>query len=981
LDRISLMPAILSAISCFSLLRGVLSPRKICETARALGYDAVALTDTNNLHALPEFLNCCEKYGVRPIIAAQVSDAKASALLYADGAEGYANLCRIITERHCAQRFSLGASIAAGPAGLFAASADAGLLRQIREHLPCYFRITRPKRIPPDVKEAGISPIVIPRNAFVLEDDFDVHRLLRAIENNTTLSRLPADQLYAQDDRIASWDDVCRRFEVFNEGLRNAELLADRIRSRTVFGTPIFPEIAQRDEALARLRAEAEAGIINRYGGISPAARERLEYELGIIGSKGFASYFLIVQDIVRQSPRTCGRGSAAASLVSYALGITNVDPLRYNLMFERFLNPGRKDPPDIDVDFAWDERDAVIEYVFEKYGKTHAAMVSNHLTFGVRMAVRQVARVQGLTESEISTVCSKLPHYYERPEDLIEIGRVLATSPRAQGIEIDDTWRGILAMARNIIGLPCGIGTHCGGIVITPGLISREAPVQISAKGHPIIQWEKDGAEEMGLVKIDLLGNRSLAVIRDTVANVRANGIVFDEQSWDPASDPKTVELLARGKSMGVFYVESPAMRLLQEKTGAGDFDHLVIHSSIIRPAANAYINEYIRRLKGGAWKPLHPKVAGVLDETFGIMVYQEDVARVAMAVAGFDHVEADGLRKTLSKKARAEKLARYFGRFCEGARANNVSDDAISAIWDMMMSFSGYSFCKPHSASYVQVSMQSAWLKAHYPAEFMAGVLSNYGGFYTTEAYISEAWRLGLTIAPPDVNASGEKFAGASGVVRVGLCHIHGLSKKARRGILSARVREGPYRGLDDFLERAELDEADAERLIGCGACDTLSPALHRAQMFWKMRAFYQGQKESAAPELPPFTELELRRLEYRALGFLTSVHPITLAPRDPGRRCVKVRDLRAHIHGQVTVFGWCITSKTVPTKEGESMQFITFEDETGVVETVMFPEAYRQFARYVSWQAAFYISGRVFEEYGAVQLEVRNISPAKR
>jgi error-prone DNA polymerase len=301
---------------------------------------------------------------------------------------------------------------------------------------------------------------------------------------------------------------------------------------------------------------------------------------------------------------------------------------------------------------------------------------------------------------------------------------------PVYKDLELKQPWQEILSLATKLDGYPRNMSVHCGGVVIAPDRIDRHVPVEPAPKGVRIIQWEKDQAEDAGLVKIDLLGNRSLAVIRDALAAVKENyGVAIDYAAWDPTEDPETQEIIRRGETVGVFYVESPAMRQLQQKCGRGDFDHLVIHSSIIRPAANKYIREYVRRLRGGAYQPLHPIMDEVLGETYGIMVYQEDVSRIAMAMAGFSAVDADLLRKILSKKRAGKKLEDYREMFYAGALARGVSRPVVDEVWEMVLSFAGYSFCKPHSASYALVSYKSAWLRAHYPAEFLAAVLSNQG------------------------------------------------------------------------------------------------------------------------------------------------------------------------------------------------------------------------------------------------------------
>jgi DNA polymerase-3 subunit alpha/error-prone DNA polymerase len=495
-----------------------------------------------------------------------------------------------------------------------------------------------------------------------------------------------------------------------------------------------------------------------------------------------------------------------------------------------------------------------------------------------------------------------------------------------------------------------------------------------------------------MGLVKIDLLGNRSLAVIRDAIADLARQGIVIDENKWDPASDKATIEILATGRTMGVFYVESPAMRILQQKTGRGDFEHMVIHSSIIRPAANRFINEYVRRLKGGAWKHEHPCL-DFLSDTYGIMVYQEDVTKTAMAAAGFSCEEADGLRKIISKKDRYGKLENYRCQFFSGAAKKRIALDSAERLWQMCMSFAGYSFCKPHSASYVQVSFQSAWLKAHYPAAFLAAVMSNYGGFYVTQAYVSEAQRFGIIIEGPDVNESLERYYSKvnriktpkenkivkPGTIRVGLCQIKGLSKKCRESILAERKKNGRYSCLAAFLSRTEISETDAEKLTLAGALDSLAPDLSRAQIFWKMRCFYQGYKtDNQLPELRAWAPIKILREQYRMLGYLTSCHPMQCVKRTPVNGEIKIGQIESCIGKPVVFAGWCITSKTVATSEGEPMQFVTFEDETGTCECVLFPESYRNFVRILGWKEAFVVKGKVKKDYGAVTVIVDNLAP---
>ncbi|HEX3019559.1 MAG TPA: DNA polymerase III subunit alpha, partial [Chitinispirillaceae bacterium] len=931
--------------------------------------------DRNNLYALPEFLSCCSVYGLTPVIAAELTGNGGDALLYAEADQGFSNLCRIISEYHCNKNFNLVFSISAGTDGIHVVCDNLSLIDSLKKLLPVYYRMRRPKTPPSSVRKAGIPCIIAPPMVFTANIDFQTHRLLRAIDNNTTLSRLPEAETFPEDACFLPWHKLCERFEVFDYAIESTEQFCTTICSRKSFGKAIMPGFSCENSSRDYLRSKAFEGAKRRYGELSDEVVSKLNYELGLIEKKGFSDYFLVVDDIVRQSPRTCGRGSGAASIVAFSLGITNVDPIRYNLMFERFLNPGRVDPPDIDVDFAWDERDEVLDYVFDKYGNEHAAMVATHLTCGARMAIREIARIYGLTEEEISRVTAKIPYFVELGEYAQSLMDVLKQWPAMKGVILDPPWPEILEKAGRIIGMPRGIGTHCGGVVITPQPINTVAPVQYSAKGYPIVQWEKDGAEEMGLVKIDLLGNRSLAVIRDAIANIKSEGISFDEKHWDPQSDPATLELFKKGDSIGVFYVESPAMRLLQKKSGTGDFEHLVIHSSIIRPAANKYIREYLKRLHGESWTVLHPKLNETLSETFGIMVYQEDVSKVAMALADFSVEDADMLRKIMSKKTKSAKFEDFRKLFFDGASKNSVSEAVIQEIWEMMLSFSGYSFCKPHSASYVQVSFQSGYLKAHFGAAFMAAVLSNYGGYYSTQAYISEAMRMGIKIIPPDVNRSHYRYYSRENCIIVGFCQIKGLSNNAQEQIVKNRSENGLFYSMDELLSRSGITESDAEKLILAGACDCFASGSARPQLFWQMRRFFRSSGSQTIPELNSLSARQFLQYQYKTLGFLTVCHPLTLM-NFTCKMNLKARDIDKFIGRQVTIPAWCITAKTVTTKLGTTMEFVTFEDETGLIETVFFPQIYARYASILQYHTAFLVTGLVTEEFGVATLEVEKL-----
>ncbi len=1012
-----------------------------------MGYSRLALTDTDNLYGLFPFLAACGREGVAPIVGAEITDPDTGsrAVCLVESMEGYRNLCELISRRHLGDDdpfFSgsrkqgeasenngvfrnrtdgrFGKSV--GPEkkreesqgarnsvfdilprlskGLSVLVRDPALLERLFE-AGVYVAAAMPRRpfhaehsLRRVARRLGVPLVAVPGSFFLRPEDHEAHRYLRAIDRNTSLSRLRITDAAPPDAWFAPPEEYRRRFSICPEALRATEELAERLAfSGPDFGLVMPPWEGEDGRTADRVLREAVyEGARGCYGDeLSEPVVDRIEHELKTISRMGFSSYFLVVRDIVKASPRTCGRGSGAASLAAYCLGITNVCPVKHNLYFERFLNPGRKDPPDIDVDFAWDERDGVLKMVLEKY-RGHAAMVCNHVTFKPRMAIRETAKVFGLADAEIGAVSKKLPWFWPKSDSEKELFERLKGLPRLKNLDFQEPWPEIIAVAQRIMGVPRYLSVHPGGVVIAPRPIYEYVPVERAAKGVPIIQWEKDAAEDAGLVKIDLLGNRSLGVIRDAVAAVKEGGRDFREEGWEPEDDFVTQEALAQGRTMGCFYIESPAMRLLQQKSGVGDFEHLVIHSSIIRPAANDFIREYIRRLHGGEWNPIHPFLTDVLDETFGIMVYQEDVSKVAVSLAGFSHAEADGLRKIMSKKDRERHLRDYYGRFAEGARKRGVTDDQIAAIWDMMMSFGGYSFCKPHSASYARVSFQAAYLKAHFPAEFMAAVISNQGGFYGTFAYVSESRRLGLEILPPDANLGRTRWTGRDGAIRVGFLSVKGLSGKTRDRIFRERERS-PFADLCDFLERVRPEDPEARALIHCGALDRFHPEKNRAALLWEFsawrnadgkncsaRSLFAGRRADFAPPpaLPPEDQRARLRREFAVLGFLCDRHPMELFEDAlEGLGVVKVRDIPRHVGRRIRFAGWLITGRTVRTKHGDPMEFLTFEDDTGVVETTFFPDAYKRFCHMIDRGRPYVLTGVVDQDWGATTLTVEKVN----
>ena len=1041
--------------SHFSFGLGVSSPDVLALAAARRGYRALACTDTNGVYGAVEFQRACEAAGVRPILGAHLVANGQEAVALAVDEKGWGALCRAITRIHWTSRedrterdSSLAASLAQDRDCLILLSPDIGFLEQIlRLSGPAdlYAELRPGKRRHTTLAAArrlGLPAVVTNGVVAAHAEDWGRHRLLRAIALNTKLSQLPAEEVWPNGAWLCGEDDLARHFPDCPEALRAAEEIADRCRYTIPIGRRIVPpRVADTGSAFVQLREQTIAGARQRYPELTTEITGRLNMELGIIAQKGFADYFLVVRDIVRHGPTHCGRGSVANSVVSYCLGITHVDPIRSNLVFERFLNLERRDPPDIDLDFPWDERDKVLAYVFKTYPRLHSAMVANHNCFQSRGALREVAKVHGRPAGEIREVTRRIPFYEDGDRRLSD---VVGTHPNFQGLHLAANWQEFARAAETLVGIPRHLSVHAGGVVITPTPLTDYVPVERAAKTLdcepelkvPVIQFEKDGTEDAGLIKIDLLGNRSLAVIRDAIDAVhRHTTHRIDYTSSTAGEDEGAKALFRTGQTMGVFYTESPASRLLCAKSRADTFELLVLNTSMIRPASNKYIRLYLERLRNGVpYEPLDPCLRDTLLESFGIMVYQEDVVNVCATFAGMSPATGDGLRKALSKKRPAKHLGAYAEEFFTGAMRLGRDPEAAKRVWEMIMSFAGYSFCKGHSCSYIQVAQHACALRANHPAEFMAAVLSNGGGFYQAFAYVAEAMRMGLAVLPPDINASDFRCAGKGREIRIGLQFVKGLTADAVERVLTARgsgeagKRGGngtpaileeqhelprfptsplprPFTSIFDFRARTGIAPSDLRVLIKVGALDSIADGWTRPMMLWLVdSAGKQGSGEagkqqhtdvhselgtdfpaSPLPHLPALKEYSSerrRREEYEILGFITDAHPMHLH-RDRLRqfRLCPSTELHRHVGRHVLAAGMLTTAKPVHTSEDEPMEFVTFDDGHGLIEAVLFPDVYRARGHVLFDQGPFIFRGKVEEEFGAVTLTVTHLERLER
>jgi len=727
-------------------------------------------------------------------------------------------------------------------------------------------------------------------------------RVRTAIKHNALLCDLPAEWLAAapmhllpDEELVRLYADLPERRGPFRASRRGRPGLVARTREvaeRCAFvprlGGVVFPDIALAPETTpySALCELAFDGARARYRPLRPEVVRRLEHELGAIEGLGFAPYFLLVKrlaDFARGAGIPCvGRGSAADSLVAYCLALTDADPLRYRLPFERFLNPTRKDRPDIDLDFCWRRRDEVLAHVATAFGRERSAMIATLNTFGLRAAFREVGLAVGLPPVEVNRWSRRLPGFggaedeggevpdggeaHEDDEDGRDepesetpladeelqrlppglaanpLARTLAATPECRGFPFEDERHAfVLARAAELIGAPRHLGLHPGGVVVTPGPLTDFVACQRAAKGVIVTQLDKDGVEAIGLVKMDLLGNRALTVIDDCLT---ALGKRHDELAAVAEDDPRTSELLRRGRTLGCFQVESPGMRNLLQQIGSSDMDDVIQAVALIRPgpAGSGMKDAFIRRYRGlEEPRAPHPRLSELLWDTHGVMLYQEDVMQAVVLLAGFELGEADRLRRALAKK-RGGELDELRAKFEAGCAREGIARADVERIWELVANFSAFGFCKAHAVTYGRIAYRTVYLKAHHPAAFLVAFLNSDTGYYDARVYVEEARRLGVAILPPDVNRSARTFTlerrgeNDPGAIRVGLGRVKGLATDTLERLLAARADAGPFLSLPELLERAGLRADEAERLILVGALDGFDRT--RPEMLWRLR-----------------------------------------------------------------------------------------------------------------------------------------------
>jgi error-prone DNA polymerase len=1015
----------LTVHSEYSLLSGLPSIPDLVARAKALGFKALALTDNDRMGGLILFYEACREAGLRPILGATLTDLKQPqerVTLLARDATGYGDLCELITRRHLHADFSLRRSLATPWPHLNLVCHDLDLLRALAQG-PNRARLhggllrrTGAERLRSRAMEAfcdaqGLPAIASGEAHFLDKTDHALHRLVRAMDLNSTLPRLRPGEFEPEDAWLMPETRMRELFDDRPEALEAAARLAEDCVADPPVGQWIMPriEVPAGTTPEERLAEVAHAGLRQRYAGSDRFAEalKLQEMELQVIGKLGYASYFLMVREVREaagklfgagyRQPHECTllRGSAANSITLYNLGASDLDPLEHDLYFYRFLNEDRASPPDADLDFGWDEREGILEWMAERFGRDRVAITCTTNRFRYRSAFREIAKVLGYSEAQVTEVIDPPLGARHKPDD--------------------DEVRRIGALALRLHGKPHFLGQHPGGVLVTNEPIWRHVACERSggSKNRIITQIDMhSGIDSLGLIKFDLLGNGSLSVFRDTLEQLRRQNLpdppVHDLQAC--CDDARVKAMMARGRTRGIFYIESPAQIRLNQKCQAETFAEITVTSSLVRPAGTAYARTYVERHRKqkenvSDWDFLHPSLAKVLGETHDVCAFQEDVTKICHEVAGLSFKQADQVRKMMNSQhegapatATMRALEQEFKLGCRKPRADGspgLTAPQADELWTRVASFTGFSFCKSHSASYAQLSFRCAWLKAYYPSAFLSAVISNNHGFYTREVYIDEARRWGLDFLPLDVNVSEWKFRDEGGAIRPGFLHLSRFTEWQYAAIAEERERRGPFAGFDDFLHRVPAGRQEIENLILVGAFDAFG--LSQPQLLYQLHGTPRRQLRDGGLATDLFhgsadAHAHLRKLgsyslllrclhEERLLGYMLSADPVDVLALHPfAQGAVLAEALPRHKGQRVRILGRRVTERTHwIAKSGRLMHFLTLADRSGMIDVIFWPEQLERWQEVLAQSASFEVTGKVSEDWGTFSLEAERVRPA--
>lgn len=966
----------------FSLRYGTMHAEMLVQKAHELGIGSLALTNINITSDAWEFVDLCRKHDIKPILGLECRNGNDfKYLLLARNQEGWHHINVFLSKHLQSEKpFPDQAPVIPHTWVIYALGTRAP--ETLAPHELIGVKPWQRNKLFRTATTALRDKLVILQPVtFQDNTHYELHQLLRAIDQNILITQLepamtghPQEQFVTPASLVEHFADypyiVQRTVEVMEACHIEMDIHHSISRNKKCF-------LGSVEEDRAKLRELALEGMMYRYGQHHEEALQRIEKELAIVAQLNFESYFLITWDIIRYAQERgffyVGRGSGANSIIAYCIKITDVDPIELDLYFERFLNPYRTSPPDFDIDFSWRDRDEIIQYVFDKYGPQHTALLGTVTTFQTNAVIRELGKVYGLPKKEI--------------DKILENGFQV-------NLEADSIHQKI-AYFSNLMdqekAFPNHLSIHAGGILISDAPIHQFCTTYLPPKGFVTAQLDMWQAERIGLHKFDILSQRGLGHIRDAIDIIKKNRDVnidiHDVKAFQ--LDPLVRKNLSGVNTIGCFYIESPAMRQLLLKLGCDDYLTLVAASSIIRPgvAQSGMMKQYIHRYRHpGEVVYLHPVIEELLKDTFGIMVYQEDVIKVAHKYADMELADADSLRRAMAGKYRGSNDFREIQkRFFDNCERLQRPPEVSAEVWRQIASFANFSFSKAHSASFAVESYQSLYLKTYFPAEFMVAVINNFGGFYNRELYFRELLKTGVTLHPPCINHSDYATNITGREVYVGLIHVEGLEQLLAERILKDREQYGPFLHLEDFTSRISPGPEQLEILIRIGCFNFTGYT--KKELLWKS-SLLVSKKETNPHSMSLFgntttVNCELPTLAYHAhedafdeidlLGFPLQ-SPFKVLQHDQSAY-MPVREFGKYIGQQVTTLGYLVTNKFLRSSKGEPMCFGTFLDRDGAfLDTIHFPDSLRQ---YPFQKGGFYVlQGRVAEEYGVIQLEINKM-----
>jgi DNA polymerase-3 subunit alpha len=1051
----------------YSLLDGAIRIKDMLKRASDFGMPAVAMTDHGNMHGALEFYEKANKAGIKPILGCEVYLAAESRwdragsnaggrnyhiVLLAENNTGFRNLLKLLTlanfegfyykprvDKELLSTYHQGiialSSCLHGevPSHLLAASytrAERAALeyRDIFGKDNFYLEIQANGIAEQDIvnrdlihmsEKTGIPVVATNDCHYLRAEDAKAHDVLLCIQTGKTVLEEKRMRFSTSELFFKSPEQMWAKFSEVPTALQNTLAIAERCQVSLELGQTHFPEfpLDPAESADSRFEMDTLEGFAGRIDEIRKKRpdfsekqeeeyRRRLDYEISVIQNMGFSTYFLIVADFVsfakeNSIPVGPGRGSAAGSLVAYSLGITDLDPIEHGLIFERFLNMERLSLPDIDVDFCMNGRDRVLQYVSKRYGQDRVAQITTFGTMQARAVIRDVGRALGMTYGEVDKIAKLIP-----PVLNMTLEKAIETEPRLQELRQDSAFKELFDVALALEGLTRHASTHAAGVVISDHPIVEYMPLYKGAKGEVVTQFPMKYVEKAGLIKFDFLGLRNLTVIDNAVRLILKNhGIQLDMRDL-PLDDPDTYALLGRGDTTGVFQLESSGMRDLVVRLTPENFNDITALVALYRPGPleSGMVDDFVQGKHGKIIVNYEvEQLRDILQETYGVILYQEQVMEIASVLANYSLGEADILRRAMGKKI-PEVMGAQRDRFLAGAEENGIDLKKAAHIFDLMEKFAGYGFNKSHSAAYALISYQTAYLKAHYPLEYMAALLNSFlGNTDSLVKLVNECKEKELEILPPDVNLSEWDFAVVDDRIRFGLGAVKNVGAAAVESIIDARVNGGPFASLYEFCERVDLQRVNrrvVESLIKCGGFDSLHPvrsqvlavldeAMEMAQTIQKDRlsgqfsmfGTFAGQQrgsEPSLPNIPGWNQRQQLTMEKEALGFYFTGHPLEGYEKEMESFAITATNslLEKKDGSHVMLCGLSADLKAITTRKGERMAFLTLEDRQGAAEVVIFSETYRSSRHLLDGDDPLLVVGTVQKEEKGVKVIAQSI-----